>query len=97
MNNKLKISEQYKKGDDVINFVVYDSTTGVGEDEVLQHKMVGLIETAHVTLHPDGTVNFRKTRLEYHLKNAISDNLQGYKPNPSNRLMQFLIKISSKI
>jgi hypothetical protein len=57
-----KLEEQYKKGNDVINFVVYNSTTGAGDDEVLQHKVFGTTETAHITLHPDGSINFRIKR-----------------------------------
>ncbi len=30
MNGGPKIEEQYKKGSDVINFVVYNDTTGAG-------------------------------------------------------------------
>ena len=70
MTGRPKTEEQYIKDHDVINFVIYDSTTGVGEDEVPQHKIMGTTETAHITLHPDGTVNFRVTT-ERLLKNSI--------------------------
>ena len=54
MNGRPTIEEQYKKGNEVINYVVYKSKTGAGNDEVLQHKIMGTTETAHITLHPDG-------------------------------------------
>jgi len=31
MNGRPKIEEQYKKGTDVLNYVVYNSTTGIGD------------------------------------------------------------------
>lgn len=93
MNGRPKIEEQYNKGQDVINFVVYTSTTGVGEDEVLQHKLLGMVETAHITLHPNGTVNFRVKRDKSYLENAVRSNLHGYTPPLSQRLKQFLVKI----
>ena len=91
------IEEQYKKGNDVINYVVYKSTTGVGNDEVLQHKMLGTTETAHITLHPDGTINFRIKRTKIYLENAIKNNLTGFKPELSQNVKQFLSKVRSKI
>ncbi|MCB1935759.1 MAG: hypothetical protein KDF59_07440 [Nitrosomonas sp.] len=97
MHGRPKIEEQYKKGSDVINFVVYNSTTGAGEDEVLQHKLLGTTETAHVTLHPDGSVNFRIKRSKTALENAIRTSLNGYTPVLSIRLKQFITKVSSKI
>jgi len=97
MNGRPKIEEQYKKGNDVINFVVYDSTTGSGEDEVLQHKIMGTTETAHITLHPDGTVNIRVKRNKTALEAAVKSNLNGYTPAISSRVQQFLIKIRAKI
>lgn len=81
MNGRPIREEQYKKGSDAINYVVYKSTTGPGNDEVLQHKALGTTETAHVTLHPDGTVNFRIKRTKVHLENAIKNNLAGYAPD----------------
>ena len=89
--------EQYEKGNDVINYVVYKSTTGVGNDEVLQHKLMGTTETAHITLHPDGTVNFRVKRTKIHLENAIKNNLLGFKPQPSQNVKQFISKVRGKI
>ena len=97
MNGRPKIEEQYTKANDVINFVVYDSTTGPGEDEVLQHKLAGTTETAHITLHPDGTVNFRVKRGRAMLEAAVRSNLSGYTPAPSVRVKQFIAKVRSKI
>ena len=93
-----KIVETYKKGSDTVNFVVYGRTDGVGDDEVLQHKMLGAIETAHITLHPDGTVNLRLDRgpKEPVLEAARSD-LAGYSPGASARVKQFLAKVKPKI
>ena len=92
--------EKYKskKGQDVINYVVYTSTTGAGNDEVLQHKLLGTTETAHVTLHPDGTVNFRVERPGFdHLRQAIQNALSDFEPNISQSVSVFLSKVRSKI
>ncbi len=97
MTNRPKIEEQYKRGHDVLNFVVYDSKTGPGEDEVLQHKIMGVTETAHITLHPDGTVNFRIKRSKIALESAVRTRLNGFTPQPSARLSAFLNKIITKI
>jgi len=97
MNGRPKIEEQYSKGNDVINFVVYNSTTGAGEDEVLQHKILGTTETAHITLHPDGTVNFRIKRSKAALEIAVRSNLSGYTPNISTRVKNFLVKVRANI
>ncbi len=94
MTNRVEV---YKKKKDVINFSVYSRTTGGGEDEVLQHKAMGTSETAHITLHPDGTVNFRIERNKTTLENAIRNNLKGYTPALSDRLKQFLKKVRTKI
>ena len=83
MNRRPKIEEQYQKGSDVINFVVYPSTTGTGDDEVLQHKIMGTSETAHITLHPDGSVNFRIKRTKNPLEVAVRCGLSGFSPVPS--------------
>ena len=40
MAGRPKTEEQYRKDHDVINFVIYDSTTGAEEDEVLQPKKI---------------------------------------------------------
>ena len=97
MNERPISEEQYIKGDDVINYVVYKSTTGVGNDEVLQHKLFGTTETAHVTLHPDGTVNLRVKRTKTYLAFAIKTGLADFKPEPSQEVKQFLSKVHSKI
>lgn len=92
-----KIEEQYRKGSDVINYVVYASTTGVGDDEVLQHKIHGNTETSHITLHPDGRINFRVKRNKMTLEFAVRSGLMGYYPAPSEKLKQFLSKVCAKI
>lgn len=97
MNERPISEEQYKKGNDVINYVVYKSTTGVGNDEVLQHKLFGTTETAHATLHPDGTVNFRIKRTDTYLKMAIKTNLIGFEPELSQNVRRFLSKVQGKI
>ena len=97
MNGRPISEEKYVKGNDVINYVVYKSTTGSGNDEVLQHKLFGTTETAHVTLHPDGTVNFRKKRTDKYLKMAIETNLVSFEPEPSQSVRQFLSKVRGKI
>ena len=97
MNGRPKLEEQYKKGSDVINFVVYASTTGAGDDEVMQHKIMGTTETAHITLHPDGTVNFRIKRSKAALEQAVKDGLAGYSPAPSPKAAQFLVKVRAKL
>ena len=97
MTGRPKIEEQYVHGKETINYVVYDSTTGTGEDEVLQHKWMGTAETAHITLHPDGTVNFRVKRSKVYLENAVRSNLHGFSPEISDRVRGFLSKISCEI
>ena len=97
MNGRPTIEEQYKKGDDVINYVVYKSKTGAGNDEVLQHKIMGTTETAHITLHPDGTVNFRIKQTKIYLENAIKTDLIGFNPDLSQNVKQFISKVRSKI
>ncbi len=89
--------ETYKKGTDEVNYVVYKSTTGSGNDEVLQHKVLGTNETAHVTLHPDGTVNFRVERSREPLATIVRTGLIGYLPTPSQRVKDFLAKVKPKI
>ncbi|MCB2262405.1 MAG: hypothetical protein LGR52_05625 [Candidatus Thiosymbion ectosymbiont of Robbea hypermnestra] len=97
MSERLIIDEQYKKGKDVIHYVVYKSETGAGNDEVLQHKIMGMTETAHVTLHPDGAVNLRIRLTGAHLRHAIETGLVDWKPAPSLRVNRFLSKVRSKI
>lgn len=91
------VEEQYRNGTDVINYVVYKSTIGAGCDEVMQHKLMGTTETAHITLHPDGTVNFRIKRTKTHLEHAIKGSLTGYKPDLSQAAKQFITKVRDKI
>ena len=97
MNNRPSTEEQYKKGNDVINYVVYRSTTGHGNDEVLQHKLMGTTETSHITLHPDGTVNFRIKRSKNSLEQAVRNGLAGYTPSPSESVRKFISKVRPKI
>jgi len=97
MNGRPIIEEQYKKGTDIINYVVYKSTTGAGFDEVLQHKLFGKTETAHITLHPDGTVNFRLKRSKIHLENAVQSDMVGFVPTPSARVKLFISKVRNRI
>ncbi len=89
--------EQYKKGTDIINYVVYKSTTGAGNDEVLQHKLFGTTETAHITLHPDGSVNFRVKRTKTYLNNAFKNNLAGFVPSISQAIKRFISKVRGEI
>ena len=89
--------EQYKKGTDIINYVVYKSATGTGNDEVLQHKLFGTTETAHITLHSDGSVNFRVKRTKTYLENAIRSNLAGFVPSISQDVKRFISKVRGKI
>jgi hypothetical protein len=97
METKPSVSEQYKKGKDVINYVVYRSTTGHGSDEVLQYKILGITETSHITLHPDGTVNFRIKRSKTELERAVHNGLSGFSPSPSENVKNFIIKVRGKI
>lgn len=98
MNARPLTEEKYTKGTDVINYVVYKSTTGVGNDEVLQHKLFGTTETAHITLHPDGSVHFPVERIgKTHLEMAIKNNLAGFTPSPSQAVKQFISKVRGKI
>lgn len=97
MKKSLIHEEQYRQGADVVNFVAYRSTTGVGEDHVLQHKLLGTTETAHVTLHPDGTVNLRVKRTPTFLVAAIKSNLAGVTPALSPQLKSFLAKVRDRI
>lgn len=97
MNERPLSEERYTKGADVINYVVYKSTAGAGNDEVLQHKLFGTTETAHITLHPDGAVNFRVKRTRTHLEAAIKSDLGGFTPAPSPAVKKFISKIRRKI
>jgi hypothetical protein len=95
-NGRPSIEEQYTSGDDVLNFVVYQSTTGPGEDEVLQHKLAG-VEFAHITLHPDGSVNVREKRNKAFLVLFVKTELHGFTPAPSSRLKAFLARVTPKL
>ena len=88
------IHEAYSKGSDVLNFVVYRSKSGLGEDEVLQHKTLG-IELAHVTSHPDGSVNLRERApgAGKRLLGFVRNGLLGFSPRPSQRLEKFLRRV----
>jgi hypothetical protein len=96
MNERPKIEETYRQLQDIINFVVYRRTDGAGEDEVLQHKLHGLSETAHITLHPNGQVNLRIERTKEYLVKAVRNDLAGYLPSPSLRLRQFIAKVKAR-
>lgn len=93
------LTEKYQKGNDVINYVVYESTTLAGKDEVLQHKLFGTTETAHITLHPNGVAYFRPARpeLSSHLKMAVKNQMAGYSPPPSDAVKAFLRKANSQL
>jgi hypothetical protein len=97
MSPRPKIEETYSKGKDVLNFVVYERTDRTGDDEVLQHKLLGTVETAHITLHPGGEVNLRVTRAKEHVVNAVWTDLDGYEPSPSPRLKKFLMSVRPKL
>ena len=97
MSGRPANEEQYKKGTDIINYVVYKSTTGAGNDEVLQHKLFGTTETAHITLPPDGSVNFRVKRTKTYLESAIRSNLVGFIPSISQAVKRFISKVRGKI
>lgn len=64
---------------------------------MLQHKTMGTTETAHVTLHPDGAVNFRIKRTEVYLEDAIKSSLSGFKPDISQNVKQFIFNVRDKI
>ena len=89
-------SERYAQGSHLLNFVVYTSTTGPGEDEVLQHKYHG-VEMSHITRHPDGSVNFRVERDGNWMTQFMSNNLAGFTPRPSPRLSGFLLVVKDRL
>ena len=66
-------------------------------DEVLQHKLFGTTEIAHITLHPDGSVNVRIKRTKTYIEMAIISNLIGFTPKPSQAVKQFILKVRGKI
>jgi len=89
-------SERYAQGSHLLNFVVYTSTTGTGEDEVLQHNYHG-VEMSHITRHPDGSVNFRIERDGNWMIQFMSNNLAGFTPQPSPRLSKFLLVVKDRL
>jgi hypothetical protein len=95
--SNVKRQERYTKGTDVVNFIVYERTTGLGDDQVLQHKLLGTTEMAHITLHPDGTVNLRAERDATYLMNVVRTNMEGFLPQPSPELQKFLRTVRDKI
>ena len=98
MNHGRPVVEKYTRGSNLLNYVVYGSTSVAGNDEVLQHKLHDT-EMAHITLHPNGTVNFHETRLGIgrYLRDFVMSNLVGFSPQPSSRLKQFLSKVRNRI
>jgi hypothetical protein len=80
----------------VLNFVIYRSTTGDGDDEVLQHKVAGA-EMAHITLHPAGSLNLRERRSASRLREFVAADLAGFSPLPSGALRQFLSRVRNRI
>jgi hypothetical protein len=97
MPNRPTIEEKYQgSAGNVFNFVVYTRTDGLGDDEVLQHKLHG-VELAHITLHPGGVVNVRSTRDPEPLRAAVRSGLAGCTPAPSARLREFFVKVRPKI
>ena len=96
MTGKLLTREKYEKGTEVIFYVVYESTTLSGNDEVLQHKIMGT-ETAHITLHANGTVNFTAEKSKIALTAAVKDGLKGFTPSASQKVKQFISKVRGKI
>jgi hypothetical protein len=97
MSARPSVEERYTNGSDTINYVVYRSKTGGGNDEVLQHKLLGMTETAHITLHPDGTVNFRIARARSYLEIAVATNMLGYRPEISAAVRDFIVKVRGKL
>lgn len=77
--------------------MLYASTTATGNDEVLQHKLLGTTETEYITLHPDGSVNFRVKRSRGALEMAVQNGMLGYSPAPSVRVKPFIAKVRGKL
>lgn len=67
-----------------------------GDNEVLQHKVLDITETAHETTHPDGAVNLRIKRSKMAIEAAVRNNLSGYTPEPSPRVKNLLLKCDLK-
>ena len=97
MNYRPLKEEKYTKGTEEINYVVYESNSGLGNDEVLQHKLFGTTETAHITIHPDGSINFREKRTRTYLELAVRNKMAGYNPTLSRDVIEFLVKVQNKI
>jgi hypothetical protein len=97
MQKRPIIEEKYSKGSEEINYVVYESSSGLGNDEVLQHKLFGSAETAHITVHPDGSVNLREKRTRTYLVLAVRNRMSGYTPAISNNVKAFLLKVENKV
>lgn len=53
MSGRPIIEEQYKKGSDVINYVVYKSATGVGNEYWVEFSFgnVGFVKSKHFSKH----------------------------------------------
>ena len=96
MSEQLPLREVHRKGEDVVFQVGYRRSTGEGVDEVLQHKLRGVRETAHVTLHPDGNVNVTRTVGEtgWQLGEAVLEGLPGYTPGPSRHVRALIARTS---
>ena len=88
--------ENYLLGPHVLNFVIYTSTTAPGEDDVPQHKYHGA-EMSHITLHPDGSVNFRVERDRNWMVQFLTADLSGFSPVPSARLRNFIQTVKYRI
>lgn len=93
-----KLRETYTKGDDKINYVEYDGQYG-GVDKVLQHLLMGSVETAHITIHPNQPPQFRaqKNRPEAPLRAAVATEMDGYQPALSDKVRAFLLACKGKI
>ena len=93
----LLVEERYIWGTEhLLIYVVYASTTAAGNDEVLQHKLMGA-EMAHITLHPNGVVNFRVKRNRNFLERFVGSDLAGFIPAPSERLKTFLARVKTRL
>jgi hypothetical protein len=90
------IEEKYKTGSEEINYVVYQSRSGLGKDEVLQHKFHGT-ETAHITIHPDGTINFREKRSRTYLHAAVKSMMAEFTPRISPEVRSFIERVEGRI
>lgn len=96
-NNRPELEERYTNGTDVVNYIVYRSTTVPGNVQVLQHKLLGTTETAHITLHANGSVNLREKLPGSPLATLVKTNMHGFRPPPSKRLQEFLRTVRDEI